>query len=58
MNKARWLVSMAESDRAAFLAWAARCDRLGAATTMAGALRLAVKLSESLPDNDVKRGYA
>jgi len=54
----RWLVSLAESDRATVEAWAARCERLGAASSVAGALRKAVELAESLTDDDVKRGYA
>jgi hypothetical protein len=57
-TEARWLVSMAESDQAAVKAWAERCERLGAASGIAPALRLAVRLAESLPDQDVKRGYA
>jgi hypothetical protein len=54
----RWLVSLAESDRKTVEAWAARCERLGAAASVAGALRKAVELAESLTDDDVKRGYA
>jgi hypothetical protein len=49
---------MADSDQAEIRAWTERCERLGVALGIAPALRLAVKLAETLPDNDVKRGYA
>lgn len=58
MAEERWLVSLAQSDREQVERWAERCKALGVATTTAGALRWAVTLAESLPDGEVKRGYA
>lgn len=64
MAEARYLVSMAASDERAVKGWAERCEKLGAVPpgrngpNVAASLRLAVKLAESLPDHDVKRGYA
>lgn len=54
---ARWLVSLAETDRETIETWAARCERLGVSTSMAGALRKAVEIAESATDDDVRRGY-
>lgn len=53
----RWLVSLAESDRKTVEDWAARCERLGAAASVAGALRKAVEIADSATDDDVRRGY-
>jgi hypothetical protein len=64
MAEARYLVSLAISDEAAVKAWAERCEQLGAVPpgrngpNVAASLRLAVRLAESLSDDDVKRGYA
>lgn len=55
--EARWLVSLAESDRATVEAWAERCQRLGTAASVAGALRKAVEIADSATDDDVRRGY-
>lgn len=54
---ARWMVSMAETDKEAIETWAARCERLGVAASVAGALRKAVEIAESATDDDVRRGY-
>jgi hypothetical protein len=64
MAEARWLVSLGASDEQAVKEWAARCEQLGAVPpanrgpSVAAAIRLAVKLADSLTDDDVKRGYA
>jgi hypothetical protein len=58
MAEARYLISMAESDRATIQAWAERCAELAVSDSVAGAVRKAVELAESLPDHEVQRGYA
>jgi hypothetical protein len=59
MAEAQWNISMRERDRAAVLAWQKRASRvLGREVTVKDAVLLAVELAESLPDAEVKRGYA
>jgi hypothetical protein len=53
MAEARWLVSLAESDRPMVKAWARRHKELGLPGGIAGALRRAVVLMGELTDDQI-----
>jgi hypothetical protein len=50
-----WPMKFTGADREKFGAWLARCQEAGAARTMTDALRLAVRLADSISEDDLRK---